>query len=250
MNKPILYIFAISHYCEKARWALDYLEIDHQIRYLSPGMHIDVAKNLGVPASSLPILADTNEVIQGSAEIIDWAQKNTATQHSLTPPDKETQCLDFEQRLDNVAGVHTRRYFYSEALVENSNMVLQTFTKDLQPAERESVTKEWPMIREMMIQMMDLGAAQGEESKQIVNRELAWIDELLADGRSYLVADRFSRVDIAAASLFARQAAPEGHPSGRFMELPPRMAATQKSWHNRPSLQWIRGIYRKHRKKL
>jgi len=26
---PRLYIFPISHYCEKARWALDYLNVDY-----------------------------------------------------------------------------------------------------------------------------------------------------------------------------------------------------------------------------
>lgn len=35
MKKPTLYVFAISHYCEKARWALDFFEVDYQ-----PGMSV------------------------------------------------------------------------------------------------------------------------------------------------------------------------------------------------------------------
>jgi glutathione S-transferase len=37
MTPPQLYVFAISHYCEKARRALDYLGIEHEIKYLAPG---------------------------------------------------------------------------------------------------------------------------------------------------------------------------------------------------------------------
>ena len=250
MSTPILHIFAISDYCEKARWALDHLDIDHQINFLWPGMHLHVAQKLGTPGSSLPILVANDEVIQGSADIIDWAQKNTATQRCLTPIDGEEQCREFEQRLDNVAGVATRRYFYSEALVEHPNTVRKIFSNDLSPTQKQSVTRDWPTIRELMIQIMDLGAAQGEESKLVVDRELSWIDELLADGRTYLVANQFSRVDIAAASFFAQLAEPAEHPASRFMELPPKMMATQKSWHDRPSLQWNRGIYQKHRNTL
>ena len=132
-----------------------------------------VAKELGVPESSLPILATHKEVVQGSADIIDWAQKNTATQHGLTPPGQQKKCQEFEQRLDSVSGVHMRRYFYSEALVEHSDTVLQIFIADLPPAQRLDVTTGWPMIRKVMMQKMDLGGAQGEESKHLVDRNWA-----------------------------------------------------------------------------
>ena len=45
--KPTLYIFAISHFCEKARWALDYLGIEYQLVHLAPGLHMSAAKKTG-----------------------------------------------------------------------------------------------------------------------------------------------------------------------------------------------------------
>lgn len=209
-----------------------------------------VAKDFGLTESSLPILATHEEVVQGSADIINWAQRNTATQLGLTPHEAQKQCRGFEQRLDDVCGVHIRRYFYSEALVEHSDTVRQIFIADLPAAQKLEVTTSWPMIRKIMIQKMDLGQAQGDESKHIVDRELAWLDERLGDGKNYLVADQFSRVDIAAASLFARAALPAEYFSSSFVALPPRMLETLKQWHMRPSLQWIRGIYQKHRNTL
>lgn len=247
MNIPTLYVFAISHYCEKARWALDYLEIDHRVEFLSPGTHFQVAKELGAKASSLPILVSAQDVIQGSANIIDWAQENTVTKRTLTPHEDETDFKHFEERLDRLAGVNTRCYFYSEALIEHPAMVLQIFTADLSAPKALALTQGWSVIRELMIQNMDLGIAQGKQAMEIVDQELAWIDGLLADGRSYLVANQFSRADVTAASLFSRLAAPQEHPGSPFAELPPRMLATQKAWHNRPSLKWVKDIYRKHR---
>ena len=42
MSKPVLNIFRISHYCEKARWALDYLDIDYELRTLPVIAHIEI----------------------------------------------------------------------------------------------------------------------------------------------------------------------------------------------------------------
>ena len=71
MAKPTLYIFTISHYCEKARWALEYLGIKYNLIHLGAGLHMQLGQQLGLEQRSLPILKTDNGVIQGSSEIID-----------------------------------------------------------------------------------------------------------------------------------------------------------------------------------
>ncbi len=68
--RPTLYIFTTSRFCEKARWTLDYLEIEYDVEYLAPGLHMAAAKKMGAAGSTLPILPVDGQVIQGSAEII------------------------------------------------------------------------------------------------------------------------------------------------------------------------------------
>jgi glutathione S-transferase len=112
VKKPLLYVFAISHYCEKARWALDRLEIDHELLYPPVGLHMQIAKNLGAARSSVPILIADERVVQGSAAIIDWADAATAEDADrLTPASVCDPCREIERRADDVLGVHVRRFY-------------------------------------------------------------------------------------------------------------------------------------------
>ena len=142
MNTPTLYVFSISHYCEKARWALDYRGIDYELRYLAPGEHIEVAKRLRVPRSSVPYLVNGDRVIQGSAEIINWAESlPSANGPRLTPDFDIEAAVEIETRADDVMGVHVRRYYYSEALVEHPDTV------------RPILTSGIPIFRKLLIRV-------------------------------------------------------------------------------------------------
>ena len=249
MSLPDLYVFAISHYCEKARWGLDRLGVDYSLRFLAPGPHMGVAQGLGAKASSLPILAVGDEVVQGSSAILDWAEAhaNQPTNRLAPDPTLEAECRALEQRLDEKAGVHARRLYYSEALVDHPETVLPIFIRDLPPDEQAAVEASWDGVRQLMIARMDLGPDQRDESLAIVERELDWLDGLLADGRSFLVGDRLSRADLTAASLLAPLALPEEHPTYGALEVPPLARADLGRWANRPILSWVRDIYREYR---
>ena len=98
-----------------------------------------------------------------------------------------------------------------------------------------------------MKERMDLGPEQEQESRALVAGELDWLDGLLADGRPFLVGDRFSRVDLTAASLLAALASPPEHPTYGDLELPARIAADVRAWAERPIVTRVREIYRNHR---
>ena len=252
MATPTLIVFAISHYCEKARWALDYLGVNYAVKHIAPGVHHQLAKKLGAPGSSLPILVlsgqGDQEFIKGSSAIIDWAEANKAADaRSLAPQSNRQQALEMEQRLDDVLGVHVRRFYYSEALVDYPQSVRPIFTRDLTLLQRWLVTAAWGGIRKRMIKGMDLGPEQGMQSRELVVTEMEWLDGLLADGRSFLSGDTLSRVDITAASLLAPLVQPEQHPAYGDIQIGPKVAAACKQWEQQTCLQWTRAIYQKNR---
>ena len=243
--KPILYIFAISHFCEKARWALDYLEIQHDVVHLAPALHSKLASKLGLKSSSLPILKIGETVIQGSENIIDWAEQKSAK--TLAVDGNEQSAREDESRLGDVLGVHTRRMFYSEALIEHSSTVRPIFTKDLPAFPKAFTWLMWSVIRKKMISGMDLGKQQGEESIEILDQELYRLEGLIDGENSYLYGNKFSRVDLTAAALLARMAAPPDHPSFQFMTRPPRIQKLADQWYERPALVWVRWLYSEYR---
>ena len=246
MPLPQLYIFPISHYCEKARWALDYLNVDYDLYCLAPGVHADLLAKLGAKGTSLPVLLSEECVIQSSHEIIEWAEHFSCNGRSLNPVDLPA-AVDIESRLNEVLGVHVRRMYYSEALVEHPRTVLPIFADCLADEDARFVRDAWEFIAAAMVEKMDLGVDQGQESRRIVLEHLDWLDTLLDDGRSYLVGQCFSRVDLGAAALLAPLARAPEHPTYGDLQLPPRLAQDISDWQHRPVSQYVASMYRKHR---
>jgi glutathione S-transferase len=247
MATPVLYIFAISHYCEKARWALDYLDIDYRLQHLSPVSYIKFVRGLGVVDTSLPVLATDSQVLQGSGLIIDWAMKQGKSGTRSLDTDTDNTGREIEQRLDHVLGVHVRRYYYAEAMFHQPQAVRQIFARDLRWPQKIVLRLAWSKICGYMIRGLDLGVAQGLESRQIVIAELDWLDGLLAGDRPFLCGDRFSRTDLAAASLLSPLVLPTEHPAYHDLQVPPGVASDLADWRERPVLRWVREIYRQYR---
>jgi glutathione S-transferase len=247
MAKPILYVFAISHYCEKARWALEQFGINYRLQHTMPGMNRGIAKKLGATSGSVPFLSTGSEVITGSTAIIDWGAANRADGRDSLAGDDRAAVLAIEKRLDDVAGVHIRRYYYSDALLTDPASVRPIFSRDLSLLPKMAVTLGWSKIVPIMIKGMDLGTTQALESRDILIGELDWLDGLLRDGRPYLTGNHFTRADLTAASLLAPLVNPVKHPTYAALAVPTALAATIKDWRARPVLQWVEDVYARKR---
>jgi glutathione S-transferase len=247
MPHPTLYVFAISHYCEKARWALDHFGLPYQLHHTMPGMNRRIAKKFGSSAGSLPFLQVGDELITGSSSIIDWGEQHRKADRPSLTGAKPEQVSAIEKRLDEVTGVHIRCYYYSDALISDPASVRPIFAQDLPFIAKISVILGWSKIVPLMIKSMNLGPAQGLQSRDILIGELDWLDGLLSDGRPYLTGDVFTRADVTAASLLAPLINPTQHPTYAALNLPPTLAATTIDWRNRPILQWVKRMYELHR---
>lgn len=247
MAKPVLYVFAISHYCEKARWALDHYCIDYHLHFTMPGANRKIAKRLGAKTGSLPFLQIDGGAIAGSDAIIDWGETNRQLDCASLNSDDLDALRATEKRLDDAIGVHVRRYYYSDALFNDPASVRPIFSRDLPLLQRIGVTLAWPKIVPIMIKGMDLGGRQGLESRDILLRELDWLDGLLSDGRPFLHGDGLTRADITAASLLAPLVNPPKHPVYASLQIPKALAATIADWQDRPSLKWVKQIYARYR---
>lgn len=240
-TKPQLITFGISHYCEKARWSLDWHGVDYDEIGWPPGLHMILAKRCGAKATTLPILLDGKRVIQGSDDIIDWAdQQAQDSSRRLTFP----SALEIERRADDGVGIQTRRLFYAEVLPRVAHLAKPVLFAKTSPLHRLIGNMMWPVTRKVMMKMYEIRPGAAQESRAKLNIELDWLDRLLADGRQYLTGGRFSRADITVASLLAGFARPEQMKIYHNLEVPGGLAADFERWKERPIMRWVLERYR------
>src|SRR2546423_7210816 len=68
-DPPVLHHLKVSHYNEKARWALDYKGIPHVRRAAVPGRHRKLAQKLS-GGTTFPVLVQNGTAIGDSSRII------------------------------------------------------------------------------------------------------------------------------------------------------------------------------------
>jgi len=241
-DRPKLVTFGISHFCEKARWALDWHGLPYDEISWPIGMHSLLAKRHGARDTTVPILLAGKTVAQGSGDIIDWADRN-GRGRGLTVPGAR----DIELRADTVIGVHVRRLSYAEMLPSFSHLVRIELLRNLSTSQRLAANVMWPVTRRLMMRAMDITPSAAAESGAILDEELDWLDRLLADGRSHLAGETFSRADITVASLLAPFARPKEMPIFHSMAISDALVAYCERWGDRPAIGWVRAQYQNHR---
>jgi glutathione S-transferase len=103
--KPILYVFPISHFSEKARWALDRANFSYELKLLTPGEHIPLLKGIA-SETSLPVLQMADQTIQGSSKIIDHIDEQAFG--AITTPEE----LEMESKIDEQIGKGLQTMLY------------------------------------------------------------------------------------------------------------------------------------------
>ena len=181
--------------------------------------------------------------VAGSGPVLDWVEAHRAAGRASLAGDDPAEVRTIEGRLDDVLGIHVRRYYYSDALLTDPGSVRPFFSRDLPFFPRLAVTLGWSRIVPRIIQKLDLGRQQGIASRDRISAELDWLDGRFADGRRFLMGDRFTRADVTAASLLAPLVTPVEHPVYRTIALPAAMAATVSAWRDRPVLKWVKQVY-------
>jgi glutathione S-transferase len=243
-----LYQFVFSHYCEKARWALDHKRLRYQQRNLLPGAHRKVAQALA-PRSCLPILVDDGTVVQDSASIVSFLDQKYP-EHPLTPadPDEARQAIEWEQFLDREIGLTLRLWFYYHTLPDRGRS-LRFLLSAIPWHRRVPFVIAYPKVRVAMSRAMGI---EDESARYCTSRllaALARLDAALQD-RSFLVGEKFSRADLAACALLSPYCrAGESHDEASSVLAEP-VSAMRAEHRTRRYFEWVAEIYGKYRKPM
>lgn len=240
-----LYQFQCSHYCEKARWALDYKGLRYVCKNLVPGPHLKVTKKLA-PGSSLPILVDDGAVVQDSTSIIAFLDEKYRDR-PLTPPDPvEAQAAsDWEEYLDEEIGVTLRLWFYYYTLPDRDR-ALRFLLEGAPWYGRPIMAFAFPRIRAAMLEYMNIYAESASQSEQRMLTAFDRLDGAVKDGR-FLVGNSFSKADLTACALLSPLCAPGRSDQELSTAHPEEVCRLREKHRSRPFFEWVLETYRTHR---
>jgi len=231
-------------YPEKARWALDHKKLPHVLHSLLPGPHVPkLMWRFG--QKGLPILQHGGQTIKGSAAVVDYLEQHYP-EPALYPSDpaERQRVLELQVGFDE-AGAHVRRAYFQEFLPSTA-YAADMFSTGHPPLARRLYRAAFPIIRTIMRQDMKIRPAEVEESRQ---RTLEAMDVVARErgGKDYLVGDRFSIADLAAAIALHPVALPDEFPVRYPQPLPSGVQGWLERWAKHPTTAWVREIYRRHR---
>lgn len=240
-----LYTIAMSHYSEKIRWLLDVEQARYREVALTPVFHVRPALIKGLRGrTTVPVLQTGDHAVQDSTRIIEWLSRAYGPLDTL-PVQLTEEIMSVEDRFDAI-GKDVARYLYHTGF-EHTETVLALWTRFASPFETRVVRFAYPLIKCIFKIKLNINAAAAERAERRIDTALKWIEERLAQGHDYLVGSQFTVADITAASLLAPMACPLEHPVYGEPSFRDKMTSQQAMWQNRPGLDWVRDMYKRHR---
>jgi len=235
-----------SHYCEKARWALDRCGIEYREDGHLPLFHYLAVRRVGAKRT-VPVVVDENLLLTDSSDIVAWADARKPGTLLPTDPTARAQALALEDDLDRQLGPATRRWAYDYMLPRKD---LDHLIVEGSP-RWQAIALQWsrPVAVKVLRRSLRVDAAGVERSRQKIEDAFARIGELLADGRRYLVGNRFTIADLTFAALAAPVVLPAGLPY-RMPELDDLHGSVRDqiaTWRETPAGKFARRIYADHR---
>jgi glutathione S-transferase len=245
--KPILWHIAISHYSEKARWALAYKGVEHERRAPQPGWHMAVALRLTRGKhKTLPVLQLDGMRIGDSSAVIAALEKRFP-EPRLYPEDHaiRTRALELEEWFDEELGPPMRLLAWHEMTHDQArleNLMVQQSALPLARARRAAAATARSFVN------LRFGVKSEEAAERARHAIVAGLDHLeqeLGD-RDYLAGDSFSVADLTAASLFYPLVLPPEGPQG-LADPPEPFERFRAPLKERRGYQWVEEMFRRHR---
>jgi glutathione S-transferase len=223
MTELRLVTIPISHYCEKARWALERAGIPYREERHIQGIHMLMARRAGGGITT-PVLVTPEGSIGESEDILQWVDERTPAEHRLFPPagPERDEVLAISRRLDAELGPKSRRNIYVHMLRER-DLMLAFNNAGVPRWEDLLLRRAFPLLSPFVCRRLAITPGIEVSDERDIFHELDWVAELLSDGRPYLSGERFGAADLTFAALSAAVVSPPdyGIPLPSPAELPP-----------------------------
>jgi glutathione S-transferase len=200
-----------SHFNERARWALDRFELAYDEVPYMPMLHAGPVAAVVLPAGkgqndrnstrlSTPVLIADGQVISDSEAIVAWVSRrfgDRRTSLHWTP-----RAAELDHRFSERLGPDTRRLVY-RYLLDDPQGMRELAERNVPRSQARLFVALLPAIRRTIRDKLRVDEEHAARSLVRIDEAFATVGDLLADGRPYLLGDRFSAADLGFASLSA-----------------------------------------------
>ena len=244
MNRLIT--IPISHFCEKARWALQWSKIPYAEEMHLQGFHFFPTYRWA-KCDSVPVLICQDGALKDSTDILKWADKNAPEDRKLYPrqPELHHQVEVFEEYLDGF-GAAGRLWMYTYVLGDLPLILSYSAKHNVPWYQRKLMPLIFPVLKKKLEEILGMTDRSRAESQQVIDTVFDDIAKRLSDGRSFLIGNQFTAADLTFAALAAAVLIPENYGVAlpKLEELPASMSEQIRKWRAHPAGQFAARLYR------
>jgi glutathione S-transferase len=235
----------ISHYCEKARWALDRAGIAYSEERHVQGIHRIASRRAG-GVGTVPVLVTPEGSLGESEEILAWVDAQLPPERRLFPVEapERIEVEELSRRFDERLGPTSRRLIYVHMLAQ-PDLMLRFNNEGVPRWEDRALRFGWPIAVRWARRELEITPGVEVDDEAAVWSEFDFAAELLADGRKHLCGERFTAADLTFAALSAAVVVPPvyGVPLPQPDVLPAHTRKLVESAREHPAGRYALGLF-------
>jgi glutathione S-transferase len=241
---------SFSHFCEKARWALDRADLAYREESHVPMISWPATFGAG-GGRTVPVLVAPDRVLPDSTDILRWVDEQSHAPRLFPHGDEGAEVARWEDDFDRGLGPASRRMVYAHVLArpELGRKLLGSAGGRWQRRVSDAI---YPLLGGMIRRGLGVNPAGVLRSRHVVEDTFARVAERLAGGRRYLVGDRLTAADLTFAALATPVLAPEPFVAAHLAELgemPAELAAMVAHYRATPAGEFALRLYAEERQR-
>jgi glutathione S-transferase len=237
-----------SHFCEKARWALDHARFSYREDAHAPGFHMLATRPRG--GRSVPMLVTRHGVLRDSTDIMKFADRGAPIERRIYPDDDAARAeVDALVALfDATLGPATRLLAYHHGLAEPARLT-RIVGGGMSRAERLRLRMVLPIVRPLMRRAMRIREDTAVRATERIRAIFDDVSSRVSDGRRFFFGDRLGAADITFASLAGPILLQPGHPhyASDLTDVAPVLQPLIEEMRATAAGRFACALYREHR---
>ncbi len=249
---PKVITFPPSADCETGRWALKYYAVEFDEHpHAPPFFFLAVFLNKG---RNFPLLTGDGLFLNGVRAILDHFNSVASPERKLVPSEYSDQIESLWVTFNKTMGAAVVTWAYTH-LLPHREIMIRPLSLGCPAYQQTFVRLFYPIPKTILWKALKLGQPAADEALVKIRATFAQVDEMLADGRKWLIGDRMTLADLAFAASGAPLVLPDGYggyqheqgPIPTFEQFPPAQQAVISQMRETAAGKFVLRMYNEER---